>query len=118
MCDSDLLMMSAEEAGKPMLTRINLATCDMHTEAIGGQLDAPSDEGRKPGDGGGSAAKSEPALAGLPTGMPGRDAGKPMDPAKVAEQAQHLSLPAKIALPAVLSNSRNQERTSAETESD
>jgi hypothetical protein len=37
-----------------------------------------------------------------------------MDPAKVAEQAQHLPLSANIALPAILANSRNQERTLAE----
>jgi len=42
--------------------------------------------------------------------MPGRDAGKVMNPAKVAAQAQHLSLPARIALPAVLANSWSQER--------
>jgi hypothetical protein len=33
-----------------------------------------------------------------------------MDPAKVAEQAQRLSLPSKIALPATLAGSMNQER--------
>src|SRR5205085_2059913 len=53
-------------------------------------------------------------LAGLPTGTPGRDAGKVMDPAKVAAQAQHMSLPARIALPAVLANSWSQERALAE----
>src|SRR4026209_2052912 len=37
-----------------------------------------------------------------------------MDPAKVAAQAQNLSLPWRIALPAVLANSWSQERTLAE----
>ena len=45
--------------------------------------------------------------------MPGKDAGKVMDPKKVAEQAQHLSYPAKIALPAILAHNMNQERTLA-----
>ncbi len=52
-------------------------------------------------------------LAGLPL-TPGRDAGKPMDPARVAEEARRLSLPARIALPAVLSSSMTQERALAE----
>ena len=52
--------------------------------------------------------------AGLPVGVPGRDSGKPLDPGKVEEQASRLSLPAKIALPAVLSVNRAQERTLAE----
>jgi len=46
--------------------------------------------------------------------MPGKDAGKTMDPAKVAAQAQHLSLPGRIALPVILANARNQERILAE----
>ena len=37
-----------------------------------------------------------------------------MNPAKVAEQAQNLSLPGRIALPAVLANSSEQERLQAE----
>jgi len=37
-----------------------------------------------------------------------------MDPAKVAAQAQHLPMPAKIALPATLAISANQERAMAE----
>jgi hypothetical protein len=52
-------------------------------------------------------------MAGLPT-VPGKDAGKPLDPARVAEQVRHLPLPARIALPAVLAGTLNQERTLAE----
>jgi hypothetical protein len=47
----------------------------------------------------------------LPLGVPGKDIGKAMDPAKVAEQAQHLPLAARIALPATLSSAMTQERT-------
>ena len=36
-----------------------------------------------------------------------------MDPKKVAEQAQHLTYAAKIALPAILAHNMNQERTLA-----
>ena len=38
------------------------------------------------------------------------DAGKAMDPSKVAEQAQRLPLPAKLALPALLANEQHQEQ--------
>jgi len=53
-------------------------------------------------------------MAGLPVGMPGKDMGKPLDPAKVAEQSKHLSYPARIALPAVLAGNMSQERALAE----
>src|SRR6185295_5790926 len=63
------------------------------------------------------AQKPAPAgqrdLAGLPL-KPGRDSSKALDPEKVAAQAQNLSMPAKIALPALLANSKVQERTLAE----
>ncbi len=104
----ELLLMAAAQGGEPCVTRINLATCKSRTETLDGTAitnglaDAQA-PGRRPG-----------ALAGLPVGLPGKDAGKPMDPAKVARQAQHLSLPARIALPAILANSRSQERALAE----
>ena len=85
------------------LTRINLRTGETRVEDLRGgavaQLSGP-----------GSGESGGPALSGLPVGTPGRDSGKPMDPARVAEQIQSLSFPARAALPAVLSNSRNQER--------
>ncbi len=120
-CRGDELLLMAEESGRPVVTRINLSTCDSRTEEIGGRTNLTVATGRKPSGAtaksGASAASKGPratATAGLPVGMPGKDAGKPMDPAKVAEQAQHLSLPAKIALPAVLSSTMAQERTLAE----
>ena len=67
----------------------------------------PDVAGFLPGAGGAPAA-------GLPVGTPGADAGKPMDREKVAEQAQRLPLPARIALPVVLANDMHQERIQAE----
>jgi hypothetical protein len=43
--------------------------------------------------------------------MSGKDAGGPLDPQKVAQQAQKLSTPGKIALPAVLSSSIHNRKT-------
>jgi hypothetical protein len=85
------------------LTRINLRTGETRVEDLrGGSVAQLS--------GAETSAAGTPAVAGLPVGTPGRDSGKPMDPARVAEQVQNLSFPARAALPAVLANSRNQER--------
>lgn len=60
-----------------------------------------------------STNAGNPATADLPL-APGTGAGRPMNSAKVGEQAQHLSIPARIALPALLANSAEQERVQAE----
>src|SRR5262249_25497119 len=56
-------------------------------------------------------------MAGLPT-VPGKDSDKPMDPGKVAQQAQSLPYAAKVALPATLSSSMHQEQILNEIKSD
>ena len=108
------------ETGQPIVTRINLTTCESRTEEVARPAPPPpADAGKtaladaKPGGRAAAAGKASSGKAGLPVGLPGRDAGKVMDPKKVAEQAQHLSYPAKIALPAILAHNLNQERTLA-----
>lgn len=89
---------------KPVVTRINLATGDGRTEELSGgatNLFAATDIG------GGKSRET----GGLPLGTPGKEMGKPMDPAKVAEQVQHLPYPARVALPALIGNTMSQERT-------
>jgi len=114
-CGDELLQMEAD-SGTRTITHINLDTCEARTEEFGRPAPTVADTGNKPGavvkSGGSASASGRPASAraGLPVGMPGKDAGKLMDPAKVAQQAQHSSLPVSIALPAILANSRNQER--------
>ena len=105
----DEILLLAGDINKQVITHINLNTCDTRTEEIvsppqvakASNKTPPAKSGRKTGSN---------QTAGLPVGMPGKDRGKPLDPGKVAEQAQHLSLPEKIALPATLANSVNQER--------
>ena len=111
----DELLVMEERAGKQSITHINLNTCESRTEDL--SLPAPepmvTSAGKKSNPGKASAtvrAGKSKEMAGLPV-VAGKDIGKPMDPAKVAEQASRLPTPAKIALPAVLANSRNQERT-------
>ena len=84
--------------------------------ALGPPTLIASGKGRAEGavDGG----QDGPELAGLPIGVPGKDSDKPLDPKKVAQQAQRLSYPQRLALPAVLSNARSQERTIKELEND
>jgi hypothetical protein len=107
------------ETGKPIVTHINLSTCESRTEEVG-QSGAPLADAAKtdradakPNARAAAAGNNGSGKAGLPIGTPGKDAGKVLDPNKVAEQAQHLSYPAKIALPAILAHNMNQERTLA-----
>jgi len=111
----DELLLMNDESGRPVVTSINLTTCDSRKIDMGRSDDAPKVvAGPKAGTAGGSNRRAKDR-AGLPTGTPGRDAGKVMDPAKGGpQQAQHMSLPARIALPAVLANSWSQERALAE----
>ena len=107
------------ETGSPIVTHINLTTCETRTEEIGSppvsadMTVITNLAGTKPVSSAALAANRSAGKAGLPVGMPGRDAGKVMDPKKVAEQAQRLSYAASIALPAVLAHNLNQERTLA-----
>ena len=114
----DELLLAGTGFGAAEVMRVNLATGELRASEIGGpaaarnlvNTAAGTAEIVAGGDSGGLP------MAGLPTGLPGRDAGKAMDPAKVAEQAQHLSLPERIALPALLAGNMNQERALAEME--
>jgi hypothetical protein len=107
------------ETGKPIVTHINLNTCETRTEEITGPPAAAdlattnNFAGTKLASSVVLTASRSSGKAGLPVGVPGRDAGKVMDPKKVAEQAQRLPYAAKIALPAVLAHNLNQERTLA-----
>lgn len=114
----ELLFINGNEEGQQIFTHINLVSGETRTEEIGGAEKLAVAAGRKSGAGPTLLASSRGAggapAAGLPVGTPGADAGKPMDPEKVAEQAQRLPLPARIALPAVLANDMHQERIQAE----
>jgi outer membrane protein assembly factor BamB len=99
--DNELLLVDAG-AGKPVVTHVDLRSGDMRTEALA-ETDAKLvlQQERKADD---------QQMAGLPTRASGSDAGKPVDPSKAAAQAQRLSLPERIALPATLAGTMNQQR--------
>ncbi len=96
----ELVFTGTAAPGQPVILHVKLATGEVTTENIGPAAQADV-----------LAAKAENVPgAGLPTGRPGADGGSALDPEKVAQQAQQLSLPARIALPAVLASAANQER--------
>ena len=108
----ELQMMGENEAGQQLITHVNMANGESRTEEIGppgkpAVAAARNAPGTKLVASAGGAAGSP--SAGLPL-APGANAGKALDPGKVAEQAQRLPLPARIALPALLANSMHQER--------
>jgi hypothetical protein len=114
----ELLLRSESGTGQLHITHVNLATGELRTEEFGSpEKPAVAGARRAPGTmvatSAGSASGSP--TAGLPL-KPGADAGKPFDPGKVAEQAQNLPLPARIALPALLANSAHQERIEQEAD--
>jgi outer membrane protein assembly factor BamB len=111
-CRGDELLALNAESGRSQMMSVNLNSCDSRTTELDGQ--GNSTQKNAPLIASKPMASHNTPKAGLPTGVPGRDAGKPMDPAKVAAQAQNLSLPARMALPAVLANSWSQERMLAE----
>ena len=97
--------------GQHVITHINLASGESHTEEIGEPRSSavlaqtqPPNALAKPAKG---KKGSVDATTGLPT-TPGVDTDKPMDPGKVAADAQKLPYAAKIALPATLSNTKHQ----------
>ena len=92
-------------AGQQLLAHINLASGEMRTEVI----DQPGQIASAPNAGG----AGDPATGGLPV-SPGAGASQPMNPARVAQQAQNLPLPERMALPALLGNSAHQEQIQAE----
>jgi hypothetical protein len=108
----DELLLVDSVLGKPIVTHIDLVTGESRTEDLTSAEAKALASATTNSPGGGGAAKTPrgSTMAGLPT-VPGKDIGKPMDPGKVAEQASHLSLPARIALPATISSVMTQEKT-------
>jgi hypothetical protein len=107
--------------GQHIVTHISLASGEATTETIGqarpsavlastktSKLPTPAKKGAKP---------KATETAGLPT-TPGVDMDKPLDPGKVAEDAQKLPYAAKVALPATLSNVKHQNDILKEIRSD
>ena len=112
----ELLLSAYGRGGRQAIVHINLASGEWRVDKFGllPEMEASSSPGKTPDGKAEEAASKSRATAGLPTGVPGRDRGKPLDPAKVAQDAQNLPLPDRIALPVTLSSQLHQERILAE----
>ena len=104
--NDEFLIMGAGANGQALVTHINPATGESRVEEIG-QPGQTAVAQNAPGT---TVSTGIQPNAGLPL-TPGTG---PMNPAKVAEQAQNLSTPGRIALPAVLANNSEEERMEAE----
>jgi hypothetical protein len=97
----ELLMFQGTGVGAQSITHISLANGEEHTE-----------EFHEPGA---VAVASTPGASGNSgNSAPGAAGGQPPDAQKLAEQAQNLNLPGRIALPALLANEIHQQQIMAE----
>jgi hypothetical protein len=115
----DELLMFDEKPYRHIINHINLVTADMRKEVIvdperpdSAVAKAATNTNAKAGTT--IASRGKGGGAGLPTGAPGKDGGKPLDAKKVEQQYSRLSIPGRLAYPAVLAVQRGQERALAE----
>jgi hypothetical protein len=95
----ELLMIGAQA-----VTHINLASGETRAENFFG-AGTPTTASTQ------NASTGNFAAGGLP--LAGADNSRPLDPNKVAAQAQNLTLPARIALPALLGNAAHEQQLEA-----
>lgn len=103
----EVIFTGENDAGQPVITHLNLASGELKKETVG-ELVRPDSGANSPDAPG----------AGLPTGKNGGDAGAPLNPAEVAEQAQNLGVAERIALPATLANAAHQQAIEAAVKND
>jgi hypothetical protein len=103
----EFLLLGEGTGGQALVTHINPATGESRVEEIKPSGQSPAAAAGPTGTAGNQAK------GGLPS-TPGTGARGAMNPAKVGQQAQNLSLPGRIALPVVLANNSEQERIAAE----
>jgi hypothetical protein len=101
--DNEFLAVSTSDDGSPLVTHINMNDGSMSVEQFSSSGPA-------------NVAKNKPGAADQGGGLPLSpvDDGRPLNPEKVRQQAQNLTLPARIALPALLGNAQHQRQINAE----
>jgi hypothetical protein len=105
----EFLSFHRNTAGGQSVKHINMATGESRTEEIGvsGTAAVAQNPSRA------TDASAAQTTGGLPLSS-SADSEKPLNPQTVAEQAQNLTLPARIALPALLANSEQQQQIANE----
>jgi hypothetical protein len=114
----ELLLVAARPAGGRELTRINLASGESRAEDIDPpppSAMAKSAGSARPGQTASRRAATNQLAAAAGTGKAGPipPGAKPLDPAALAAKYENLPRPAKLALPAVVAASANQQRLQA-----
>ncbi|MBU6410192.1 MAG: hypothetical protein KGR98_07375, partial [Verrucomicrobia bacterium] len=96
----ELQAIHAAASGAQTIARLDMAGGQLQTETV------PGWTGQMPpasaGSPGGGASGGLPVSAGAPA--------RPLNPQTVSRQAQHLTLPARLALPALLANSEHEQQ--------
>lgn len=112
----DELLFTDENAfGQPVITHFNLASGQTQSEEIGQAVSSAvlAEAARSSAGGAGNGGGT-----GLPTRPGGANSDKPLDPAKVARDAQNMPYAGRIALPATLANNMHQQEILNEIKSD
>jgi len=104
----EMLAVGAAPDGGQTVTHISMEDGGMHTEEFFGAPAAPVAQNMRPA--GGSPG------GGLP--LSPDQAGRPLNPEKVAEQAQNMTLPGRIALPALVANSEHNQQINQEIQNE
>lgn len=106
---NDFMGVGQTENGVQVITHINMTDGQVQVEPVSTPGAATVAENtRAPG--------ITPARGGLPLSPYGQD--RPMNPQRVAQQVQNMSLPGRIALPALLANSEHQREIARELRSE
>ena len=100
---TEFLAVSKADDGSPLVTHINMDDGSMSVEqfSTSRHADVAKNMGRPEDQGG-----------GLP--LSPVDDGRPINPEKARQQAQNLTLPARLALPALLGNAQHQRQINSE----
>ena len=107
MLQGDEVLLASAGPGRRSITRVSLASGEKRTEEIN-ETSGSGPRSRTRLATMNSLPRQE--FAGLPPPRATMNAAAPLDPAKVAAQVQGMSLPARIALPATLAGSLEQQR--------
>lgn len=115
---NELLFTEQNPFGQHIITHISLASGESHTEQIGEPVKSLVLAAARRSAAAAARNKKASGGAGLPTKASGPDSKKPLDPGKVAQDAQNLPYAARVALPATLSSTMHNEQVNKELKSD
>lgn len=100
---NEFLTLTRTEDGGQIVTHISMDSGEQRQEELSGRIPA--------------IAQNTPSRGASPGGglpLSANNSSQPLDPQKVAHDAQNLNLPARIALPALLGNSQNNRQINRE----